>query len=354
MGRAPLDVAALAGITCITTALHRLQGDPVAAMCHCLFRCDGGDAHLGDEHVTRGRWLFLPRGLRPPRALGECRGLACWFPPAEAPRIAADDLPGRLLDRLAERAFAGSLALPLGGADEARASAVLDRMADEWRAQALGVFAMQRALLQQLLVGLARAPAITPLLADAATGEARIAAALRLVDEAFSRRLTVTELAAASGLSTSHFHARFKAVVGCAPLAYLTRYRRLIAQQLLMATDLPIAVIAAEAGFASPSRCYAAFHAAHGIGPATLRRRLRRALERARAALLTDQADLDHLARTCGLANAEQLTRLCELRYGHPPRLTAGLPGPTHGEPPIRPIGEPFTPAGHGHGRSER
>ncbi|MFW5882140.1 MAG: helix-turn-helix domain-containing protein [Planctomycetota bacterium] len=328
MPPAPLDVAALAGVTCFAAESSRLQSDPITAMSHCLFRCDGGAARIGAAHVVPGRWLFLPRGLRLPAVIGGCRGLACWFPPTEAPRIAADDLPGRLLDRVAERAFGGSLLLPLAGEGEARASAVLDRMAGEWRAQRLGVFAMLRALLQELLVGLAREPAIASLLAEAAAGEARIAAALRLIDERFHRRLTVAELAAVSGLSASHFHARFKAVVGCAPLAYLTRYRRLIAQQLLMATDLPIADIAAEAGFASPSRLYAAFRATHGIGPASLRRHLRNALERARTALDCDDADPHELARTCGLASVEQLTRLCELRYGHPPPTAARLSAP--------------------------
>lgn len=333
MAMARRDVSALAGITCFQVGLPHLQADPITAMSHCLFRCDRGAGRLGIAQVGPGTWLFLPRGLRLPPGTGDGDGLACWFPPTEEPRIAADDLPGRLLDRLAERAFDGRLGLPLTGSGEARASGLLDRMAAEWQTQQPGVFAMLRALLQELLVVLAREAAIAPLLSEAADDEPRIANALRLIDERYHRRLTVAELARASGLSPSHFHARFKAVVGCAPLAYLTRYRRLIAQQLLMATDLPIAAIAAQAGFASPSRLYAAFQTTHGCSPGVLRRHLRLALNRAQAASADGVEDVDALARSCGLASAEQLIRLGELRGRHPRRPASCMPTPGLVEP---------------------
>ena len=81
-------------------------------------------------------------------------------------------------------------------------------------------------------------------------------------------------LAALAGLSEGYFHRAFRATTGETPLAYVTRRRVARAVDLLRAGDLPIAAIALEVGFASPTAFARSFRSIVGAAPSAYRRRL--------------------------------------------------------------------------------
>jgi AraC-like DNA-binding protein len=104
----------------------------------------------------------------------------------------------------------------------------------------------------------------------------QLRAATEYMDERVSSRLTLRELAVATGLSQSHFSRAFKASTGVAPYQWFlnTRIRR--AQQLLLKQTASVAEIAAMAGFADQAHLTRAFSRATGATPAAWRRDRRR------------------------------------------------------------------------------
>ncbi|MFF5209283.1 AraC family transcriptional regulator [Streptosporangium sp. NPDC000396] len=85
------------------------------------------------------------------------------------------------------------------------------------------------------------------------------------------RAWTVDELALTAGLSRAAFARRFTALVGEAPLAYLTRWRMGLAAQRLRTTGEPVAVIARSVGYASEFAFSRAFSRCHGMPPGRYR-----------------------------------------------------------------------------------
>lgn len=83
----------------------------------------------------------------------------------------------------------------------------------------------------------------------------------------------VAALARAVGLGPSQLRRLFQRRYGCAPAAWLLRHRLGQARQLLAGTDLPIATVAAEAGFADPFWFSRVFRREHGRSPAAWRGR---------------------------------------------------------------------------------
>lgn len=114
----------------------------------------------------------------------------------------------------------------------------------------------------------------------AAAGSAGLLAALR--DPALARALaamhehparpwSVEDLARLAALSRSAFAARFTAVVGEPPLAYLTRWRMQLARRRLRAGE-PVATVAGHCGYDSEASFAKAFKRVHGLGPGAARR----------------------------------------------------------------------------------
>jgi AraC-like DNA-binding protein len=99
-------------------------------------------------------------------------------------------------------------------------------------------------------------------------GDARLAAALRLMHEAPSRAWTVTELAQAAALSRSSFFDRFSRAVGMAPMAYLLTWRMALAKDLLRRGGRPVAEVAERVGYSSASTFSVAFARHTGMPPA--------------------------------------------------------------------------------------
>lgn len=103
----------------------------------------------------------------------------------------------------------------------------------------------------------------------------RIGKALALIHERPEAPWTVEALAAAVTLSRSGFAARFSALVGAAPLEYLTRWRMTIAANLLRESDLAMIEVARRSGYQSEAAFNRAFKRVEGVAPGLYRRRRR-------------------------------------------------------------------------------
>jgi AraC family transcriptional regulator len=70
-----------------------------------------------------------------------------------------------------------------------------------------------------------------------------------LIDEQLSESLPLADLARCAGLSRMHFAAQFRAATGMRPHEYLVRKRIQRAQELLLATTMPLVEVALSVGF---------------------------------------------------------------------------------------------------------
>ena len=82
--------------------------------------------------------------------------------------------------------------------------------------------------------------------------------------------------ARAAGMSLTTFAERFRAVAGVPPLAYLSRWRMLLAQRALRDPDVRIGTLAAQVGYRSDAAFSNAFKREVGESPLQHRRRLQR------------------------------------------------------------------------------
>lgn len=94
----------------------------------------------------------------------------------------------------------------------------------------------------------------------------------RLRDE---ERVSLAALARAAGVHPSTLARAFRRFQGCSLGEYRRRWRIARALEALRASDLPLAEVAARAGFADQSHLTRVLRAATGLTPADLRRRAR-------------------------------------------------------------------------------
>ncbi len=90
-------------------------------------------------------------------------------------------------------------------------------------------------------------------------GDARVAAAIRLMHEDPARPWTVAQLARQAALSRSAFFDRFVRSVGLPPMEYLLSWRMAIAKDLLRRRQLGLAEVAQRVGYGSASTFSTAF-----------------------------------------------------------------------------------------------
>jgi len=109
-----------------------------------------------------------------------------------------------------------------------------------------------RELHYRVLVGPQGGPLMAALGQRGANG--RIVPSLARIRENYSRRLSVTELASEAGMSVASYHAHFKALTGSTPIQYLKAIRLHEARLMIARQKGPIAVIAAEVGYASAAQ----------------------------------------------------------------------------------------------------
>ncbi|HEX4298894.1 MAG TPA: AraC family transcriptional regulator, partial [Devosia sp.] len=86
-----------------------------------------------------------------------------------------------------------------------------------------------------------------------------------------ARTWTLIELAKAAGMSRTGFAQRFRAVVGIAPLAYLTRWRMHLAERDLRQSDVLVSGLAYRLGYGSESAFSNAFKRVTGTAPRSYR-----------------------------------------------------------------------------------
>ena len=112
----------------------------------------------------------------------------------------------------------------------------------------------------------------------AAMRDPQIGAALRAIHRRPQDEWTVSTLAHAVGLSRSGFAARFLAIVGETPVAYLTRWRIYLACRALRETQRAIAEIAGLVGYQTEASLNKAFKRVTGVPPGSYRRAARGSL----------------------------------------------------------------------------
>ena len=110
-------------------------------------------------------------------------------------------------------------------------------------------------------------PSVLRGLSDPVTGRA-----LAALHEDPARRWTLDSLAREVSVSRATLARRFTRDVGEPPLAYLGRWRMLLAAWQLRETDLPVGLVAQRVGYASEFAFNRAFSRAHGQAPGRYRR----------------------------------------------------------------------------------
>ncbi|MGP4669538.1 AraC family transcriptional regulator [Agrobacterium pusense] len=106
--------------------------------------------------------------------------------------------------------------------------------------------------------------------------DAGIARALKAIHADPTRGWTVESLAKEAGQSRSSFAVRFKALVGQAPVEYLTKWRMRLAAATLRNTRAPIRAVASDIGYSSDSALSSAFRRIYHMSPAHYRSANRR------------------------------------------------------------------------------
>lgn len=128
-----------------------------------------------------------------------------------------------------------------------------------------------RAQLHELMVQLIRDHDRAMLKSDRASSPTVIRNALAWMDRNLGDPLSIPDLAAASGLSQSHFRQCFHKETGFTPSDYLARRRVMFAKPLLQANRLPITEIAFRLGFQSSPYFAAVFRKLTGMTPSEYR-----------------------------------------------------------------------------------
>jgi AraC-like DNA-binding protein len=106
-----------------------------------------------------------------------------------------------------------------------------------------------------------------------ASADPQVGAALRALHADPGRHWTVAALADEAALSRAAFARRFSALLGVAPLTYLTDWRMALARERLSGGREPLAAVAASLGYASEFSFAAAFKRSHGVAPGRWRAR---------------------------------------------------------------------------------
>ena len=175
-------------------------------------------------------------------------------------------------------------ALPAVGHVRASAAAAttlrgsLDRLFDEVSGNRIGSAFAIRQYGQLLLLEVLRAylnqtdlpPGWLRLLTDE-----RLRPALRLMHTEPGKPWGLHELARAAAMSRTSFAQHFRSVAGQPPMAYLNRWRMLLAQRALRDANVRIGSLAAELGYASESAFSTAFKREAGESPLRYRNRAR-------------------------------------------------------------------------------
>jgi AraC-like DNA-binding protein len=131
----------------------------------------------------------------------------------------------------------------------------------------------------------------------------------RIVDFIEARvgaKLTIEEIAAAIGLSKSHFSRAFKSTLGTSPMAYVASRRIERAKRMMVASAESLADVALNCGFADQSHLNRQFRRTVGMTPG----QWRRSSERAPSTMQSDgRSGSSHAHQWRGLGQANEYHR---------------------------------------------
>ncbi len=156
-------------------------------------------------------------------------------------------------------------------ADQAALRWAIERMMDELREVRPGAAMMAEhlshmMLLQALRLHLARSPNRSAGWFSA-LADPQISAAVGAMHADPARRWSLGDLAAEAGMSRTIFAQRFRKTVGETPIAYLTRWRMMLAGDRLTRTDDALARTAQTLGYESENAFNTAFKRVMGVSP---------------------------------------------------------------------------------------
>jgi AraC-like DNA-binding protein len=98
---------------------------------------------------------------------------------------------------------------------------------------------------------------------------------VRHVDENLGSSISLPELAAVAGFSSSHFCRTFRSTFGVPPLHFVQQRRAERAMELMLTTDEPLKAIAVDCGLYDQAALCKVFRRVTGESPAAWRRRRR-------------------------------------------------------------------------------
>jgi AraC-like DNA-binding protein len=155
-----------------------------------------------------------------------------------------------------------------------RLTELLRAIEDEQRSDTDGRDAALTALLELVLIEIARAVSCThgPLTFGGAD-DPDMEEVRRRFDERFAEAWSMARLARDVGLTPEHFSRRFSRYAGCSPMAYLKSRRLHAAMAGLRSTDTPIVDVAEAAGFFDLAYFNRTFRAVLGVTPGAYRKR---------------------------------------------------------------------------------
>ncbi|WP_428429026.1 AraC family transcriptional regulator [Pararhizobium sp.] len=157
-----------------------------------------------------------------------------------------------------------------------RLAVVIDLIMEECAASRPGRDMILERLLEVLLMECLRWPgaAATTLPTGLLAGmqDAALARALNAMHAEISAGWTVADLAKLAGMSRSAFAARFSAVIGCAPMEYLARWRMTLAKDTLSRGGTSLDRLAEDIGYESASAFSTAFRRRVGCPPGAFAR----------------------------------------------------------------------------------
>ena len=136
----------------------------------------------------------------------------------------------------------------------------------------LVVDTVSRALIAKLLARFSTGSSHLQLARSPALVGRQLRSVLEYIHADLGRTLSLTQLAAVSGISPSHFARAFRGAVGMPPHQYVIRLRVELACRLLRQTALTIVEISLQCGYDQPSHFATTFRKHTGISPSAYRR----------------------------------------------------------------------------------
>ena len=97
--------------------------------------------------------------------------------------------------------------------------------------------------------------------------------AARYMEKHYSEAISMAEMAALAGLSTTHFNRRFRQLLRMTPMHYLRSLRIQAARQLLTESHRSLVEIASDIGYSDQSHFTKRFREVTGMTPAAYRKR---------------------------------------------------------------------------------